>query len=289
MNQNLNLFVANLSAPIERLNLDRRILHVLRQARIQTISEIVAAGKHEISLIRNIGPTFTDQIFFAVADYLEVSEEVLASDKIQQIALTVPERSWKSLNTSIIETAQTKAHETEQTNKFWITTDLSTALDSLRLYERAWSVIEYRAVHLSTVEEIGVEIGMSNQKVRQIVRRVNERIQHQLGFLLDYCDFFDEHAKLIRQKITSEELAWSTLIDEFKSQLSGSDLTGTKEDLKRFFAIIRFLVISNKPWVRDTFEIRRKDFTFLVCLMEPPIKKYKPVHQFIKSRTKKTG
>ncbi|MCI0552799.1 MAG: winged helix-turn-helix domain-containing protein, partial [Anaerolineae bacterium] len=64
----------------------------------------------------------------------------------------------------------------------------------------------------------------------------------------------------------------------------GSNFAATQEDLARLIALIRLLVISNKPWVQDTFEVKRKDFTFLVCLVEPPIKKYKA-----KGKTKRMG
>lgn len=346
MSQNLNFFIAKLSAPIGRLSLDRRTLNTLKRVHIQTISQIIAAGKHDILLMRNISSLTADRIFHAIANYLGVSEDMLTSDKFQQIASTVPEGPWKPLSMSIAvldlsdtvflllrkagvfeieqlikfrashyaghsqfgiresqeidqalssylkflnetETSQInipRAYEIDQTNKLSITPELSAVLNSLWLDERAWLVVEYRAIRLSALEEIGVEIGVSKQRVSQIIKQVNKRIQHKSGFLLDYCDYFEERAELIRQKINTEKLALSTLIDEFRRQLSGSNFVATKEDLERFIAVIRLLVMSDKPWVQETFEVKRKDFTILICLVEPPIKKY-----ITKEKKKRTG
>ncbi|MCI0618459.1 hypothetical protein L0244_36235, partial [bacterium] len=315
MSQNLNFFIAKLSAPIEHLNLDRRTLNLLRRVHFQTISQIIAAGKHDILLMRHIGHLTADRVYRAIADYLEVSEDILTSEEIQQIASAVPDRPWKPLsmpiavldlsdivflllkNAGVLEIEQLikfraghyaghsqfgiresreidralssylkflnetetsqinipRVHETDQTNTLSITPELGAVLDSLWLDERAWSVIEHRAIRLSTLEEIGVEIGVSKERVRQIIKRANKKIQRKLGFLLIYCDYFEERSELIRQKISTETLACSALVDEFKRQLSGSNFAATQEDLARLIALIRLLVISNKPWVQDTF------------------------------------
>lgn len=346
MSQNLNFFIAKLSAPIGRLNLDRRVLNTLRRLRLPTISQIIAVGKHDILLMRSVGPSTVDQLYHALAEYLGVSEDILEGEEMRQVALAVPERPWEPLSMPIAvldlsdtvflllkkagvleieqlirfranhyaghgqfgvresqeidralssylkflnetETWQInipRAHEIDQANTLSITPGLGAALDSLGLDERAWLVIEYRTIRLSTLREIGVEIGVSRERVRQIIRQVNKKIQHKLGFLLDYCDYFEERAELIRQKVNTEELALSALIDEFKYQLAGSNFAATKEDLERFIMVIRFLVISNRPWVQDTFEVKRKGFTVFICLVEPPIKKY-----ITKEKKKRTG
>ena len=338
MSQNFDFSIEKLSAPVERLKLDQRTVNLLRRLHLQTISQIIAAGKHDILLMRNTSHLIVDRVYRAIADYLEVSEDALAGDEIQQIASLVPEGPRRPLsrpvaalnlsnivflllkNADVLEIEQlikfrathyaghtqfgireaqeidralssylkildeTEIDEIDQSDTLSRTPELGAVLDSLLLDERAWSVIEQRAVRLSTLESIGVEFGVSKERVRQIIKRTTKKIQRKLGFLLPYCDYFDERSELIRQKINTETLAWSALVDELKRQLSGTDFAATKEDLARLIAIIRLLVISNKPWVQDTFELKRKDFTFLVCLVEPPIKKDKT-----KEKTKRMG
>ena len=47
------------------------------------------------------------------------------------------------------------------------------------------------------------------------------------------------------------------------------------------------LVISDKPWAHENFGVKHKELTFLVCLVEPSIEKYKKVHQFLEKEKEK--
>src|SRR3972149_3742847 len=60
MSQSLLISVEKLSAPIEDLCLERRAFHMLRRGDIQTISQIIVAGKTNVLSIRNIGVRVQD-------------------------------------------------------------------------------------------------------------------------------------------------------------------------------------------------------------------------------------
>lgn len=166
--------------------------------------------------------------------------------------------------------------------------DLSLVLQFLEINERAWLIVHLRAVQLLTLEEISVEIGgVTRERVRQIIDLVNEKVQSKLKLLLFFCDCIDDQAKLIRKKIKNNELTISTLASEFKLIISESNLVATDEALERLIAIVRLLVISDKPWARENFVEKRKELTFLVCVAEPAIEKNAKVHQILELEKKK--
>lgn len=358
-NQSLDISADKLSAPIEDLNLERRAFHMLRRVDIKTISQIVAAGKSNVLSIRNIGPLLADRIFLAVADYLGVSEDVLASDEIIKLALEEKkqETPLNPLNASVdildlpiktilllrkvgvfrirqlIESRSSnyenidrhfmyieikkidralrlylsdldkneavqvvaqqvvvahQAMEEKQTNRFSLLTDLNLSLKLILLNEREWLIIELRSIRLLTLEEIAAEVGgVTRERVRQIIDQVNEKIRKNLDLSLVLFDYFDERAKFIRDKLKNKDATIQILAHEFKQQLSGTDLIATEKDLERFIAIVRLLVISDKPWAHENFGVKRKELTFLVCLVEPSIEKYKKVHQFLEREKEK--
>lgn len=94
--QSLNIPTHKFSAPIKDLNLDRRIFHALMRADINTVSQIIVVGKSNILSIINIGSLSADRIFSAVADYLEISEDVLVSDEVRGLASKEQEKRYKS-------------------------------------------------------------------------------------------------------------------------------------------------------------------------------------------------
>src|SRR5206468_10329898 len=130
-------------------------------------------------------------------------------------------------------------------------------------------------------EAIAGEIGgLTRERVRQIINQINEKIRKKFRTLLVFSDYFDERTKFINKKLKYIDKTITTLAREFKIQLSESTLLATEEDIERFIAIIRLLVISDKPWARENFGVTRKDLAFLVCLAEPSIEKYTKVRKF---------
>lgn len=183
-----------------------------------------------------------------------------------------------------------QTHRKNQIDQFFSTTDLKAALDSLGLDERAWLTIELRGLRLLSFRKIALQTGGgSGERIRQFINRICEKIQNRLSMLLSFCDYFDEQAKLMRAEMTTTELTLSALSSGFERQLCGSTFVAQKEDLRRLIAVIRFLVLSERHWVHDQFQAKRKDFTFLICLAELPIKNYGPVREFIERKRERLG
>lgn len=349
MNQNFDFPLDKLSAPVGQLSLDQRALRALRRIKIQTISQIIVAGKAGLLPMRSVGPKMIDQIFCAMAEYLEISEARLESDELRQVALQAPERAPDQLNISIIaldlpatviialqragvflveellelkarhyqdqpefrsrqkeqidralrlflrkldeiNVAQSAASQTDETDHTQplAYTDLKAALDSLRLDERAWSAVELKALRLLSREKIGLEIGwVTPNRVRQTIDWAYQKVENKFRFLAVFYDVLDERAKHIRAEMTMEKLTLNTLIHAFEQQLAGSDMVVAPTDLKRMIALVRLLVISEKPWVLDEFQAKRKDLAFLACLVEQPIKKNKAVRLFLEAEKRK--
>jgi len=186
------------------------------------------------------------------------------------------------------QTATPQVAEENQNTEFSSLKNLDLVLNSLRLNERAWLVVELRSVRLLTLEEIAVEIGgVTRERVRQIIDQVNEKIRAKLSLLLFFYDYLNGRTEIIRKKLKNKGATIEFLASECKLQLADSNLIATDEDLERFIAIIRLLAISNKPWARERFGTERKNFTFLVCLVEPSIEKHAKVNQFLEREKEK--
>jgi len=153
-------------------------------------------------------------------------------------------------------------------------------LAALGLNERAWFVLELRSIHCLTLEEIAAEIGgVTRERVRQIIDQINGKIRGKFYVLLFLLDFLNEQAKLINKRHKNKSLEVKALAEEFRLLLLEIDFIATKEDVERFIAIIRFIVISGKFWERKKIEETYKDLTFLVCFADPIIEKHENVQR----------
>jgi hypothetical protein len=162
--------------------------------------------------------------------------------------------------------------------------DLSTILAALLMNERTSRIVELRANKLLTLEEIATEVGgVTRQRIRQIIYKVLERVRVNLDLFTLFCDFFEEKAESIGKKTESEILSISALVKQFKFQLSDSSLlSATEKELEILIAIIRLLVINEKPWIQEILKNRWKTFAYLASSTNPPIVKHEPVNQFLK-------
>lgn len=342
MNQNINLSAEKLSAPIDYLNLEGRACNVLKRSNLHKVSQVIIFGKTNVLAIRNIGTLLADRIFKAISEFLDISEDELASDEVRKMVLLVEqnnllnplgdsiavldlppgvvlvlenvgvvtvERLIKFRNSNFEENKRFEAFEIREINRALrrylnsrgmeiaaqqyeivqivkpSTSDLSLIFQRIEINERAWLIVQLRAVQLLTLEEIAVEIGgVTRERVRQIIDQVNEKVRKRLNLLLVFIDYFNDREKIIRNKLKNKNATIATLAREFSLQLSGSDLIATEDDLERFIAIVRLLVISDKPWAHENFGVKRKELTFLVCLVEPSIEKNKKVHRLLESK-----
>ncbi|HXQ36857.1 MAG TPA: HTH domain-containing protein, partial [Anaerolineales bacterium] len=253
---------SQLNMPITILQLPAAIIHLLQRKGIFLIEQLIKfRGKHYEG-DREIGITQSTEIDRALKLFLKRSDDLDAS-----------------------QAATRQDHETNQSHQIPLTTDLKVALDSLWLDDYTWSAIELRALRLLFLREIGVELGgKSKEIVRRLLDHINEKIQSRLSLISGFCDYFEDRARLIRDELSTEELALPVLIGRLERELSGSNFVATQEDLRRLIAMIRLLAMSGKFWVRDHFEAKWKDFTFLVCLAGPPIEQHEAVHQFLVER-----
>jgi len=83
MNQSIELSIPfrKLTAPVEVLNLERRMCRALQRAGMRTVAEVVLMGKPKLRAVKRVGPVTTRLVFEAISGYLGISEEELAQQE----------------------------------------------------------------------------------------------------------------------------------------------------------------------------------------------------------------
>src|SRR5215217_1676112 len=82
MYQYQEISVERLSAPVEILNIDRRVRRQLHRASMYTVAEVLLAGKRKLTSARSIGDITASRIIEALAGYLGVPEEFFARKEV---------------------------------------------------------------------------------------------------------------------------------------------------------------------------------------------------------------
>ena len=101
MNQLSAIKIEKLSGTIEELGLDRRAYNVLKRAGINYISNIIDRGEVGILNLKNMGLVTANDVFSAVAKYLNIPKEELFSKETIQAVVSYEERPYDPLENSI--------------------------------------------------------------------------------------------------------------------------------------------------------------------------------------------
>lgn len=162
------------------------------------------------------------------------------------------------------------------------TFDLGTILAVVLKDERTLRIVELRTNQLLTLEEIAYASGgITRERIRQILDQVHERIRKNLNLINTFCDYFEEIAESLSKRIEGEKFTISALAKQYKSQLPSQKLKATEKELESLIALIRLLVIHDKPWSEDILQKRWKRACFLACSANPPVKKHAEVSQIL--------
>ena len=160
--------------------------------------------------------------------------------------------------------------------------DLDTILAVVLKDERSMQIVEQRANQLFTLEEIAIKAGgVTRERIRQILDQVQERVRKNLNLINIFCDYFEEVAESLRKRSEGEKYTISALAEHYKSQLPSQRLSATEKALESLIAIVRLLVIHDKPWSEHVLQKRWKKACFLACSAIPPIKKHAEVGQIL--------
>ena len=152
------------------------------------------------------------RIFEAVASYLGVSEEILASEEVRQIVSSQQRKPLNSLDAPVSALHLPSSTIEPSIVKTPSKIDLHLILESLGINERAWLVLELRAMQASTLKEIATEIGgVSKQSVSEIIRKAHEKVRRKLNSLTMFFDTFEERSKGVRKRLEDSTLDLQTL------------------------------------------------------------------------------
>jgi len=169
------------------------------------------------------------------------------------------------------------------------TIDLGVILLDLMRNKRASRIIELRGNLLWTLEEIAKEVGgITRERIRQIINQVHERVWGNLNVLMVICDHFEERARNLSTKPEGKNTTISELARQFKLELPDDfNLLATEKELEMLIAIIRLLVIHEKPWFQELLKKRWENLVDLICFSHPPITKRDKVTKFLKEQKEK--
>ncbi len=160
-----------LSSKIEELNLSVRAYNSLKCARINTVGQIIDLQEDGVSKIRNLGQLQLDEIFDSTAKFFGIS-------RISLITLTL-EQSIKNPVEKEDE-APTEVDELSQGVDFADFAELFTLAQNKALNRRENKIVELRygftGGEAHTLEEIGKQIGVSQERIRQILDKCQRKI-----------------------------------------------------------------------------------------------------------------
>jgi DNA-directed RNA polymerase delta subunit len=180
-----------------------------------------------------------------------------------------------------------RIEETNKSNDLKLS-DLNTFLTLVFRKERYLRIVELRAIHLLTLEEIATAMGgVSRERIRQIIDQVHERIRTNLDLVIIFCDYLEEGSRCFHIRKDNNCLLLNDFVDQMKLQLVDSPLTATDHDLETLIAVIRLLVLHDKLWIHDLLQKRWKRITFFSCLVDPAIKKHHKIGKLLRQNKEK--
>jgi hypothetical protein len=282
-----------LDASIAMLDLSPTTMKYLRKARIVLIKDLTMSRDNHYSNISYVGKKAIREIDRELLLYLNLNQ-FIEKEKQQSSANLGENVLTLSYDTPLNNTTPIVFPEEPQvltdtnpvaSNK---TEDLGTILRLLGVNERAWLAVDLRANQLLTLVEISSKIGgLTRERVRQIIERVEKKVHRDIRSFFAVFDCFEKTAIKVRKGLTKKQIEKSVIISELRMNLADSNLLATDKELERLIAIVRILIINKKPWILETLEERWKTMVFLCCLVDPPIEKYEKISEFLDKQIKK--
>ncbi len=162
-----------LSSKIEDLNLSVRAYNSLKRAGIDTVGQIIDLREDGISKIRNLGQLQLDEIFDTIAKLFGVSRRSL-------VMLSFEQSTEKPLEKDEEATGSKELTELSQDVANADFVELFTLAQTKALNGRESKIVELRygftGGEAHTLEEIGKQIGVSRERVRQILNKCHRKI-----------------------------------------------------------------------------------------------------------------
>ncbi|MCL4273439.1 MAG: hypothetical protein KJZ77_06165 [Anaerolineales bacterium] len=286
MNKLPKFQIEKLATGIEDLGLNRRAYHLLKRAGIHHVSEIITCGEKGILAIKNMGGITASHIFSTTSKYLSISEEDLFSKEISQMTLS-NEINYKIQRKSSGQSIENLGVSLPTTNTSTI--NLTPLLAEILRNERTLQIIELRSIKLLTLEEIAVEIGVTRERVRQIIDNILEKVRVNLNWFKKFCDYFEEQAIELTEELNNKNLTVNILTKRFSDQQSlNPKINASEKEIEALIVIVRLLVIHEKYWSQEIIKQKWKNFAFLACVANPQVKKHEMVSQSIKIEREKS-
>jgi DNA-directed RNA polymerase delta subunit len=347
MYQHLEISVERLSAPVEILNIDRRVRRQLQRASMYTVAEVILAGKRKLTSARSIGDRTANRIIGAVAGYLGVPEEFFAGKEVissQERAmfgaleapisvLHLPSSTLYALRSvglfrikalvksrpngyaNILGLSEKDKEDLDRELGCYLAkiaqahllpfigiyatlgassfqsspkTDLGVLLQMLGISERDWSVLEHRAMHFLTLENLGAEFGgIGKEAVRRIIEQAHESFQHKLNLLSGFLDHFEEKSKALHRQSGNLELDRKALVLHLLPGADHPALRATEKDVDRMIVLIRTLSMRHRSSFIEEAARTWEAFVLLACFVHPLIENSHPVKQFLEEQERK--
>lgn len=161
-------------------------------------------------------------------------------------------------------------------------------LQLLQIDERAWAILEARAMELTSLRRISDELGdVSSATVRRIITLAHEALRNKLSFFSAFLDFFEGRACRLGERAIEADLDLKTLSLQL-TPAPEAGLTANEQDVERMIILIRTLVMHPQPWFSEEIKQRCSTFVFLSCLAIPVIDSHEQVYQVLEARKLKT-
>lgn len=161
-------------------------------------------------------------------------------------------------------------------------TELILQLPGIR--DRSWSVLERDAMHGLSLPQIGNEIGVTRERVRQIIKDAHGKLRPHLRYLSPFLDYFEAQSVVLQETSGRGPLELRTLVHHLLAGPVPAGLIMTEQDVVRMIYLIRTLVLHPSPWFLSTLRPGWPAFILQSCLVEPFLRKDEQVRQLLQAR-----
>jgi hypothetical protein len=141
--------------------------------------------------------------------------------------------------------------------------------------EQHWSILELAAMQLLRLEAIGARAGgISEDRVRNIIKQAQEELHHRLGYFSIFLDHFEEQSKILESNLGDGPLDLKTLVHHLLPDPLKSNLIIEEREVLRMVLLIRTLVLYKNDWFWQELEPGWRTFFLLCCLVAPDLKEH---------------
>jgi hypothetical protein len=249
-------------ASIAFLPLTQTTLFALRCMGVSRIQQLIQARAASYNTFIGISGEEIGRIDRALRRYLVSAAQDLFSDPGGQPAVAAPE-----------------APEPEETIPV---PDMALPLPKLSTCD--WSLLEHRAMQLSSMEEIAVKFELSKRTVRRTIDQAHDQLQRKMVFLSLFLDQFEKKSNSLHNELGNGPLDLKTLSLHLLSEPVLPDLAVEEWQAERLILLVRSMVLQPSSWFRAHMEPRWPSFILSSCLVEPAIVKHTQVRRLLRAR-----